>query len=69
MPAKLRRELNIRPSDKVLFVKKNKGVIIRKLPSVASLFGSLANPKVNPLRVSQMNKLLERGMFSKNDNA
>lgn len=63
LPAELRRELGVKPSDRVVFVKKNGDVLIQKIPTLDSLFGSLSNPKVKPLTVSQMNKLVEKGMF------
>ena len=67
LPAKLRKELNIKPSDKVVFVKKGRDITIQKLPSIDSLFGSLANPKVKPLSISEMNRIVEKRMFSKDD--
>ncbi len=67
LPAKLRKELDIKPSDKVVFVKKGRDITIQKLPSIDSLFGSLANPKVKSLSISEMNKMIEKGMFSKDD--
>jgi len=67
MPAYLRKELNIKPADKVVFNKEGSRVYVEKVEDVDSLFGSLANPKVKPLTISQMNKMVEKGMFSEDD--
>ncbi len=69
LPVKIRKELEIKPYDRVVFVKKNGDFVIQKLPSIDSLFGSLANPEIKPLTVAQMNKVIEKGMFGKNDRA
>ena len=67
LPAKLRKELNIKPSDKVVFTKEKDKIYIEKLPSIDELFGSLKNPNVKPLSISEMNRMVEKGMFSKDD--
>lgn len=67
LPIKLRRELGIKPSDRVIFVKKNGHIVVEKLASVDSVFGSLANPNIKPYTNSQIKKSIETGMFSKND--
>ncbi|MBI2103718.1 AbrB/MazE/SpoVT family DNA-binding domain-containing protein [Candidatus Woesebacteria bacterium] len=60
IPAKIRRITGIKPSDKVVFKMSEDKVIIEKVPSLDSLFGSLANPRVKPLSISAMNKLSEK---------
>jgi len=67
LPSKLRKELKVKPADRVMFVKKGKYISIQKLPPIESLFGSLSNPKVKSLSISEMNKMIEKGMFSKDD--
>ena len=67
LPAKLRKELGLKPSDRVFFDGKNGEVVIKKLPSIDSLFGSLANPKIKPLTTAQIRESIEKRMFSKYD--
>lgn len=64
LPVKLRKELGVEPSDKIVFARKNGDILLQKLPSIDSIFGSLSNPKVRPLTVQQMNKLTNKGMFN-----
>lgn len=63
LPAKMRKELGIKPSDSVLFVKEGKRIVVGKVPPFESLFGSLANPKVKPLSAEEINDLVGKGIF------
>lgn len=65
LPANLRRQLGVKPSDKIAFIKKGQRVFLEKLPSLESLYGSLSNSKVKPLSVQEMNKLIDKGLFLK----
>lgn len=67
LPATLRKEFRIKPSDRVVFAKEGKRIYVEKVDDVDKLFGSLANPKVKPLSVSMMSKMVEKGMFGKDD--
>ncbi|KKQ42591.1 MAG: hypothetical protein US60_C0015G0002 [Microgenomates group bacterium GW2011_GWC1_37_8] len=67
LPVRLRRELEIKPSDKVVFIKRKDKIYIEKLATIDDLFGSLSNPKVKPLSIAEMKRSVEKGMFSKND--
>jgi len=67
LPAKMRKDLDLKNPDKVVFSKQNGNFIVEKLPSIDSLFGSLANPKVKPLTDIEMKKFIEKGMFSDDD--
>lgn len=63
LPAKMRRETGIKPSDKVMFVRVGRKIEVEKIPPLESLFGSLANPKVKPLSAEGMKALVKKGMF------
>lgn len=67
LPAKFRKLLRIKPSDKVVFVRDGERVYMEKLGSLDSLFGSLANPKVKPLSAEEINKKVEEGMIDYKD--
>lgn len=67
LPAKLRKEMGVKPTDRIIFSKKNGNFVIERLASIDSLFGSLANPKVRPLTDIQMKRMIEKGMFSDDD--
>ena len=60
IPAKIRKMAGIKPSDKVIFKTTKDRVVIEKIPSLESIFGILANPKVKPLTISKMRKLEEK---------
>lgn len=63
LPAKFRREMGVKPSDRVLFTKEGKRVFVEKVPSLKSLYGSLSNSKVKSLSIDDMNKLINKGIF------
>ena len=65
LPAKLRRQMGVKPSDRVLFVKEGKRIFVEQIASIDSLFGSLSNPKAKPLSSDEINTLISRGMFKK----
>lgn len=67
LPVKLRKKLGVKPADRIIFVQKNGDILIQKITPLNTLFGSLANPKVVPLTTEQMNSLIEKKMFKKND--
>ena len=67
VPAPIRKMMGVKPSDKVVFIKRGSKIFFEKLPSIDSLFGSLSNPKVKTLTISRMKKLSEEEMFGKND--
>ncbi len=67
VPVAIRKVMGVKASDKVIFKRKGKKIFVEKLPSLDSLFGSLSNPNVKPLTISQMKRLLEKEMFGKND--
>lgn len=65
LPAYYRKFLGIQPADKVSFSITNKQVYINKLPSLSDLYGVFHNPKIKPLTVQQMNRLVKDNMFKK----
>ena len=67
LPAKMRKDLGLKKADRVLFSKQNGNFVLEKLPSIDSLFGYLANPKIKPLTIAQMNRVVEKEMFGPND--
>lgn len=64
LPAYLRRELSIKPSDRVVFAKEGMRIYVEKVDTVDELFGSLANPKIKPLSNSKMKEMINKGLFS-----
>ncbi|OGM32750.1 hypothetical protein A3D01_01080 [Candidatus Woesebacteria bacterium RIFCSPHIGHO2_02_FULL_39_13] len=65
LPASIRKNMRIKTSDKVIFIREGKRIFIQKLLPISSLFGALSNPGVTPLPQEEMDKLLERGIFEK----
>lgn len=41
IPAPLRRKLNVKPGQKILFVEQPNGVLINRIPDISELKGSL----------------------------
>jgi len=64
IPAKIRKSIGIKPTDKVTFKTSTDTIILERLPSLDSLFGSLANSNVKPLHPEEMDRLANK-MFSK----
>lgn len=65
IPSILRKEMGVKPSDKVLFIREGKRIVVEKVASISSLFGSLANSKVKPLSSNEINTLIAEGMFKR----
>ncbi|OGM14177.1 hypothetical protein A3D84_03710 [Candidatus Woesebacteria bacterium RIFCSPHIGHO2_02_FULL_42_20] len=64
LPVNIRRELNVKPSDKIIFNKIGGKFVIEKLLSIDQLYGSLKSSKVKPLSFKKMNDLIKKGLFS-----
>jgi len=64
LPIKIRKELNVKPSDRIIFNKVGGKFVIEKLLSIDQLYGSLKNTKVKPISSKKMGDLINKGLFS-----
>ncbi len=63
-PAPLRKQLNLKPTDKLSFTNQGQGVYVQRIPSIQTLFGSLNNPNVKPLSIKEIKQITDGGLFS-----
>lgn len=59
IPVSLRRKLGVEPADRVVFVEKEDAILVKKIPDVGELYGSLENKKVKALSVEEMEEMVE----------
>lgn len=63
IPALIRSMAGIKAADKIFFKALEGKILLERVPSLDSLYGSLFNSKVKPLSVEEMNEL-SKEMFS-----
>lgn len=65
IPAQIRKQAGIKPADKVNFTYNDNKLTLEKTPDITQAFGALHNPKVKPLSVKDMNRLITEGLFGR----
>ena len=64
LPINIKKELNVKPSDRIIFNKVGGKFVIEKLLSIDQLYGSLKNTKVTPISSKKMGDLINKNLFS-----
>lgn len=60
IPVEFRRELGFEVADRVVFVCQQDAVLIKKVPDLETLYGSLGKKQVKALSVTEMEELSEK---------
>lgn len=60
IPIEFRRKLGLKTADRVVFVDRQDAVLVKKMPDLEALYGSLGQKQVGALSVAEMEDLSEK---------